>query len=168
MISRDRRKQSWKDGGVSATRYDWATPDARKSSKEEDMHMHIDFWHGEDGVDVKGNNLPDEIWVEFRNVNGDLGWVCGQAKWIAFEIPEVGGYARVEREELLQWCLKNVDFSDDIIRKDDAYKKIYQRIGRLDKITKLALHNLRELSSYTVIPYRDWYISPKTDSKTNI
>ena len=168
MISRDRRKQSWKDGGVSATRYDWATPDARKSSKEEDIHMHIDFWHGEDGVDVKGNNLPDEIWVEFRNVNGDLGWVCGQAKWIAFEIPEVGGYARVEREELLQWCLKNVDFSDDIIRKDDAYKKIYQRIGRLDKITKLALHDLRELSSYTAIPYRDWYISPKTDSKTNI
>jgi hypothetical protein len=168
MIGKDRRKQSWKDGGVSATRYDWATPDARKSSKQEDIEMHVDFWHGEDGVDVKGNNLPDEIWVEFRNVNGDLGWVCGEAKWIAFEIPEIGGYARVEREELLQWCLKNVDFTDDIIRKDDAYKKIYQRIGRLDKITKLALQDLRELSSYTVIRYRDWYVHPGTESKTKI
>tara|TARA_R100000541_G_scaffold17036_1_gene26733 strand:- start:140 stop:646 length:507 start_codon:yes stop_codon:yes gene_type:complete len=168
MISKDRRKQSWKDGGVSATRYDWATLNARKSSKQEDIHMHVDFWHGEDGVDVKGNNLPDEIWVEFRNVNGNLGWVCGKAKWIAFEIPEIGGYARVEREELLQWCLNNVDFTNDIIRKDDAYKKIYQRVGRLDKITKLALKDIKELSSYAVIRYRDWYIHPETERKTKI
>ena len=39
MIGKDRRKQSWKDGGVSATRYDWATPDARKSAKQEDIEM---------------------------------------------------------------------------------------------------------------------------------
>ena len=29
-------------------------------------------------MDVKGNNLPDEVWVEFKNVEGD-GWLYGGA-----------------------------------------------------------------------------------------
>ena len=47
-----------------------------KSSHTEDIHEHIDYWlamsgQGQKwGVDVKGNNLPDEIWVEFKNVGG--------------------------------------------------------------------------------------------------
>ena len=65
MIGKDRRKQSWKDGGVSATRYDWATPDARKSSKQEDIEMHVDFWHGKDGVDVKGTICPMKYGLSF-------------------------------------------------------------------------------------------------------
>jgi|TARA_R110000824_G_scaffold165985_2_gene342666 hypothetical protein len=166
-VTKDRRKQSWKDGGVAATRYDWATPNARKSSKQEDIEMHVDFWHGPDGVDVKGNNLPDEIWIEFRNVHGNRGWLIGDAKWIAFEICEVGGYVRVEREELLDWCLENVSMVVSS-KKDDAYRSLYQRAGREDKIAKIALHDLQELASYTVIPYRNWYISPLTEKKMNI
>jgi len=168
MVSKERRKQSWKDGGVSATRYDRACKDARKSSRDEDINLHIDFWHGTDGVDVKGNNLPDEIWVEFRNVNGNLGWVCGEAKWIAFEMPEVGGYIRVEREELLHWCLKNVDFNACVQLKADAYRKIYQRLDRKDKITMLALHDLKDLKSYKIIQYLDTYIDPKDLTRRKI
>lgn len=164
-ISKARRKQSWRDGGVSATRYDRAFKDVRKSTREEDIELHVDFWHGNDGVDVKGNNLPDEVWVEFRNVNGDLGWLLGKAKWIAFEMCEVGGFIRVEREELLQWCLKNVDFNEYVLLKEDAYRKIYQRIGREDKITKLAIHDLRELKSCEIIEYNMSYIAPGTNNK---
>ena len=61
MVSKGRLRRSWRDGGVSATRYERACPDAVKSSRDEDIKMHVDYWHGEDGVDVKGNNLPDEI-----------------------------------------------------------------------------------------------------------
>ena len=168
MVSKERRKQSWKDGGVSATRYDRACSDARKSSREEDIHLHVDFWHGSNGVDVKGNNLPDEIWVELRNVHGKPGWILGEAMWIAFEMPEVGGYIRVERKELLQWCLKNVDFEDLVSRKDDAYRKTYQRKGRKDKITMLALHDLQELKSYKVIQYLDTYIDPEDLTRKKI
>ena len=137
MVSKERRKQSWKDGGVSATRYDRACKDARKSSRDED-------------------------------INGNLGWVCGEAKWIAFEMPELGGYVRVEREELLQWCLKNVDFDHYVILKQDAYRGIYQRIDRKDKITMLALHDLQELKSYTIVKYLDFYIDPKDLTRKKI
>ena len=168
MISKERRKQSWKDGGVSATRYDRACLDARKSSRDEDINLHVYFWHGSDGVDVKGNNLPDEIWVEFRNVHGNPGWILGAAKWIAFEMPEVGGYIRVERKELLQWCLKNVEFENYVSNKQDAYRKIYQRKNRKDKITMLVLHDLKELKSYKVIQYLGTYIDPQDLTRKKI
>ena len=166
-ISKKRKTQSWADGNASAKRYVESTTDARKSTKEEDMYMHVDFWHGEDGVDVKGNNYLDEIWVEFRNVLGKGGWLIGDAKWIAFEICEIGGFARVERAELLDWCLDNVNMELDLV-KDNAYRKLYQRLGRRDKIARLALHDLQELNSYTVIPYRTSYISPRTEKNTEI
>lgn len=167
-LSNERRKQSWKDGGVCATRYSRIFKDIRKSSRNEDIELHVDFWHGSDGVDVKGNNLLDEIWVEFRNVHGEFGWLMGDAKWIAFEICELGGFARVEREELLDWCLCNVDFKKIVTYKRDAYKKIYQRKGRLDKISMLVLSDLQGLKSYEVIKYNRSYIHPDTGIKITI
>ena len=73
IVSQKRYKQSWRDGNISATRYKRACPDAHVSTKYEDINLHVDFWHGKEGVDVKGNNLPDEIWVEFANVLGKPG-----------------------------------------------------------------------------------------------
>jgi hypothetical protein len=158
VVTQKRYKQSWRDGNIAATRYKRACPDARQSNKYEDINLHVDFWHGDNGVDVKGNNLPDEIWVEFANVNGKPGWTKGAAKWIAFDMSEVGGFIRVEREELLTWCYENV--SPEIVRnKLKAYKKIYQRNGRQDKITRLMLSDLRELNSYSVIPYCMEYVT---------
>jgi hypothetical protein len=164
VVSQKRYKQSWRDGNIAATRYKRACPDARQSNKYEDINLHVDFWHGKDGVDVKGNNLPDEIWVEFANVHGKPGWTKGAAKWIAFDMCEVGGFIRVERQELLAWCYKNVS-PDQVSSKLKAYRKIYQRSGRQDKITRLILSDLRELRSYSIIPYSTEYISP--DGNTN-
>tara|TARA_E500000305_G_scaffold45832_4_gene35659 strand:- start:26 stop:577 length:552 start_codon:yes stop_codon:yes gene_type:complete len=169
FISEKRFKQSWRDGNIAATRYKRACPDARKSNEYEDINLHVDFWHehvtleGEirdDGVDVKGNNLPDEIWVEFTNVLGKPGWTKGEARWIAFEMCEVGGFVRVERKELLDWCYENVS-PEQVTQKQKAYKKIYQRVGRKDKITKLILEDLKELNSYSVIPYCLEYFTPE-------
>ena len=42
-----------------------------------------------------------------------------------------------------------------------AYKKIYQRNGRQDKITRLMLSDLRELKSYSIIPYCMEYVTPE-------
>jgi len=164
----ERRKQSWRDGGVCATRYARIFKDIRKSTRDEDIELHVDFWHGTDGVDVKGNNLPDEIWVEFRNVNGDLGWIMGEARWIAFEICELGGFARVERKELLDWCLCNIDFQNRVVYKRQAYRKIYQRKNRKDKITMIVISDLRMLKSYEVIEYNMSYVHPDTNEKTLI
>jgi hypothetical protein len=165
VVSKKRYKQSWRDGNIAATRYKRACPDAHKSNEYEDIHLHVDFWHGDNGVDVKGNNLPDEIWVEFANVNGKPGWTKGAAKWIAFEMCELGGFIQVDRQELLSWCYDNV--SPEIARnKANAYKKIYQRKGRQDKITKLILQDLKELKSYNIIPYSNDYITPEGELNT--
>ena len=143
---------SRQQGALAERRYKRAAPDARKSSKEEDIYMHVDFWHDDQGVDVKGNNLPDEIWVEMKNVRGDNGWLFGEATTIAFDMPELTGFVVVDREELAEYCRDNVDFSA-LVSKAHAYKRCYQRRDRKDLITKLVLSDLELLPSYTVLPY---------------
>jgi len=119
--------------------------------------MHIDYWLEYDngktwGVDVKGNNLPDEIWCEFKNVKGDPGWMYGGAAIIAFDMPEEGGFSIVSRDELRNYCELNV--SDVVVdQKRDAYMKKYTRKDRDDVITKLNLNDLKDLVSYRVWEY---------------
>ena len=160
-VSIGRRKRSWRNGNIAATRYERCFPDARKSSTQEDIHMHVDYWHDDVGVDVKGNNLPDEIWVEMKNVKGNPGWVFGEATFIAFDMPEVHGFVFVARQELQDYCKINVDFSM-LVSKADAYKRCYQRKDRKDLITKLVLQDLQELPSYRIREYCMSYSHPET------
>ena len=155
-----KRIGSRQQGALAEKRYKRAAPDARKSSKEEDMYMHVDFWHDDQGVDVKGNNVPDEIWLEMKNVRGDRGWLFGEATTIAFDMPELTGFVVVDREELAKYCRDNVDFSC-LVAKDEAYKRCYQRRDRKDLITKLVLSDLEVLESYTVLPYCTSYSHPE-------
>ena len=144
------RKRSWRDGGVAATRYERANPGVRKSTREEDIHMHIDYWHDDQGVDVKGNNLPDEIWVELKNVQGKHGWVFGEATSIAFDMPDLAAFVKQE-----------VDFSVTV-PKSEAYKKCYTRRDREDLITMLVLDDLQQFESYQMVGYCTTYIHPGT------
>jgi len=131
-----------------------------KATPKEDMHKHIDYWllysDRKHAVDVKGNNLPDEIWCEFKNVRGNPGWMYGNAHIIAFDMPEEGGFVIVDRQELAFWCEQNVR---DVIVKDkkDAHLKKYTRRDRLDVITRLNLEDLKLLQSYRVWPYETDY-----------
>ena len=131
-----------------------------KASPKEDMHKHIDYWliytDRKHAVDVKGNNLPDEIWCEFKNVKGKPGWMYGNAHIIAFDMPEEGGFSVVDRQELAFWCEKNVR---DVFVKDkkDAHLKKYTRRDRLDVITRLNLEDIKLLQSYRVWPYETDY-----------
>jgi len=160
-VSTGRRKRSWRNGNLAALRYERCFPNARKSSMSEDINMHIDYWHDDIGVDVKGNNLPDEIWVEMKNVQGKPGWVFGDARFIAFDMPEVHGFVIVDRSELQQYCRENVDFSG-LVSKSEAYKRCYQRKDRNDLITKLVLQDLKDLPSYRVKRYCVTYSHPES------
>ena len=129
-----------------------------KSSHTEDIHEHIDYWLAMSptgkrwGVDVKGNNLPDQIWCEFQNVRGDKGWLYGGATIIAFDMPEEGGFAIVDRQELAFFCEKHV--SDETVTKyKNAYLKRYTREGKKDVISLLKLHDIKTLVSYRVWEY---------------
>lgn len=129
-----------------------------KATKKQDIHEHVDYWlamnhDGKNwGVDVKGNNLPDEIWVEFKNVRGNDGWLYGGATIIAFDMPEEGGFAIVDRDELAFFCEKHVR-DEKVTNKKDAYLKRYTRKDRQDVISILKLHDLKGLMSYRVWEY---------------
>ena len=133
-----------------------------KSSHTEDIHDHVDYWLAMSsngnrwGVDVKGNNLPDEIWCEFKNVQGKPGWMYGGATIIAFDMPEEGGFAIVDREELAFFCEKHVS-NEVVTDKRQAYLKKYTRKDRQDVITILKLHDLKSLMSYRVWDYDKAY-----------
>lgn len=160
MISQNRRDYSSSTGRVAEVRFLRSAKSkgfqVLKGTRKEDMIMHIDYWlemNGKRwGVDVKGNNLPDEIWCEFRNVNGDPGWMYGKSDIIAFDMPEEGGFSVVSRSELKDYCEEHV--RNEVVQdKSDAYHKKYSRNNRLDVITKLNLYDLKSLLSYRVWEY---------------
>ena len=130
----------------------------KKATAKEDIHEHVDYWLAMNkdgkhwGVDVKGNNLPDEIWVEFKNVRGNDGWLYGGAIIIAFDMPEEGGFAIVDRDELAFFCEKHVRH-EKVTNKKEAYLKRYTRKDRMDEISILKLHDLKSLMSYRVWDY---------------
>jgi hypothetical protein len=161
-----KRTGSWRQGQVAEKRWHRIFPDAVKSSEEDDIKKHVDFWHNGVGVDVKGNNHPNEIWLEFMNVNGDNGWMLGEAKYIAFDVPELRGFIRVERKELLDWCKDNV--SKVFVNKKDAYRKLYRRRGRKDMITFITVNDLAEINTSLLINYVSWMRDPQSGSRIPI
>ena len=162
MINQNRRRYSSATGRVAEVRFQRAAThlgfQVVKSGRKDDMHMHIDYWmqyegiDGKWGVDVKGNNLPDEIWCEFKNVAGNPGWMYGGAEIIAFDMPEEGGFSIVDREDLASYCEKNVE-DVFVFDKRDSYKKKYTRKDRQDVITTLKLLDLKSLDTYRVWRY---------------
>lgn len=79
----------------------------KRATKQQDMFDHIDCFAGLDSYDVKSlkkksskdDNVDSSIiWVEFKNVRGNLGWLYGKATRIAFELEDK--FICVEREAL--------------------------------------------------------------------
>jgi hypothetical protein len=164
MQTKARRSYSNSTGRMAEVRFKRAAEKlgfkVMRAKPKEDMHQHIDYWllysDRKHAVDVKGNNLPDEIWCEFKNVRGNPGWMYGNAHIIAFDMPEEGGFVIVDRQELAFWCEKHV--KDEVVTdKRDAYLKKYTRRDRQDVITKLNLRDLNLLQSYRVWPYETDY-----------
>ena len=170
-VTKQRKNHTRDTDWRAVKRYKKVWPDAKKSTDPEDMFDHVDFWHVRDGekfgVDLKGNKCPDQLWVEFKNVNGDKGWIDGKAKWIVYEIPEMGGFAGVERVKLREWCVENVD-PKRVEHRRDAYKAIYSRSAwakgngepQEDLITYITIHDLKEIETYWFQPYKSEYRHP--------
>lgn len=162
MISPERRKNSKRAGDESESRFVTLAESrgltVKKATEHENMYYHIDFHVPHNGrdysVDVKGKNYPREIWVEFKNVHGNDGWLKGRATHIAFDMATLGKICFVERNKLLDWCNSNVadEFVDE---KRDAYRKKYtrRRFGRDDVITKIHIEDLESIPSYSVWEY---------------
>lgn len=159
-VSRGRWNYSRKEGTRSEDKFVAACKargyQTTKSSRDEDIHLHIDYYVMRNGrktvsVDVKGGNHPNVIWVEFKNVRGNAGWMYGKADWIAFEIAEVGGFAMVLRSELAKLAEQIVE--PVFVDKKEADRKYYQRKDRQDVISRLWLSDIQKCKSYNVLSY---------------
>ena len=159
MVSSQRWSDSDHLGRVSAQRFVDACAaigyQCRQSTRHEDINYHIDYWvmrpGGQTSVDVKGNNYPGEIWVEFINVRGKDGWLFGQAEYIAFDIEAIHGLAMVSRTELLALCERLV--AKEFVPKHEAYHKLYNREGRQDVISRLELIDIAPLKTFKILNY---------------
>ena len=110
--------------------------------------------------DVKGmkkvnrwdNKAQDDIaWVEGTNVAGKPGWIKGKADYIVFERTDC--WLVVDRQELfdLVWNkLKEKDF-----KKGKSIYEVYQRDGRLDKITMVPFQDIEKLNNIKRISKHD-------------
>lgn len=131
-----------------------------RASLHEDRHDHIDFHcilpNGEHlDVDVKGmrknsrsdDKLDDTIsWVEFKNVNGNNGWLYGKATHIAFVTNS--NVIFVKRDELAKFAeskIKGMPISNTL--PSGCYMP-YQRKGRQDIIAKVLTSDLISISDF--------------------
>ena len=158
-VSQERRQYSLNVGNDAEKRFvascEKVGYKCEKSDEGVDIYEHIDFWvdriENKTSVDVKGGNHPKVIWVEFNNVNGENGWIYGSAEYIAFDMPELEGFVMVTRTELLRHCDKVVE--KVFVSKEEATRKLYQRKGRKDVISRLELFDLQGLNSYKILKY---------------
>ena len=115
--------------------------------------------------DVKGmkkknrwdNNFQDDIaWVEGTNVRGEPGWVKGKADYIVFERNKY--WLVVDRQELLNHVVNKL--KEKGYQKGKGIYQVYQREGRLDKITMVPYEDIEKLTNIEKVS--------KDDTKTNI
>lgn len=134
-----------------------------ESSQKENIEDHIDYWLTKaDGkkssIDVKGLKKSSRhgkldwewLWIEYKNVQGNNGWLYGKQDLIAFECPNF--FLIVQRKELQELCEKIAPFKPEnvVTKPEDAKRKIYSRNGRSDVLTKISVHDIFEHIKYSI------------------
>ena len=122
--------------------------DVVKSSEQDDIYKHIDFYVNGYGVDVKGSRHLDCIWLETTNVLGNDGWLKGEAEFIAFDIIELKSFSIYNRKDLLNF-VQNITETTE--RKED-FLKIYSRTkwGRKDNLIKCRYNDIKHLEKQII------------------
>ena len=96
------------------------------------------------GVDVKGNRHLETIWLEVTNVNGNKGWLRGEAYYVAMHIAELDKFSVYLREDLLNHIKENTtEYTED--KRD--YNKFYTRSkwGKKDILVKYRYEDIKYL-----------------------
>jgi len=132
----------------------------KKANKYEDTVLHWDFKiTNKKGktytVDVKGrksssrgaSELCDEVWVEYRNIHGNTGWLRGQADFIAFEFNHV--FLVVSRKKLKKLCDKLINLNIPSPTPDGALYRRYSRHNRpREKTSKIKVQDIKDNIQY--------------------
>ena len=152
----------------------------KQSTREEDMHDHVDchVFVKDMGrvvrhmkIELKGRKYNCRAnegkrehrcqYIEFLNVNGDKGWLFGEADYIAIEGDSK--FYLIERKAMITFCedlfgvdlkqsLKNIekDLSKHVWSTQPALHKLYRRRNRKDLVTQISMSDVRILSKFTL------------------
>jgi hypothetical protein len=124
--------------------------------QEANIHEHWDFEIVKDGykrkVEVKAMKREyrsaeslnqNWVWIEFRNVRGEAGWLFGKSNWIAFETETA--FVIVDRHDLYQLVRRVVDREATVRLAKEAKYKTYTRAGRPDQIAQVQLSDIQKI-----------------------
>lgn len=159
-MSHWKNSESWNRGQVVEKEFsklmDIRNLEYRKATRSEQF-KHIDYHSSFGTIDVKakkrlnrgdGEEQDDFIWLEFKNVQGKSGWLCGNTDVIAFE--RNNDFVLVKRKHLLDLALKICDINHIVYKSGQALYKGYRRKGRRDLIS------LIKMSDILKIDHRIW------------
>jgi hypothetical protein len=102
--------------------------------------------------DVKGmkkinrsdqDKQDDITWIEGTNVRGKPGWIKGKADYIVFERTDY--WLIVKRKELFEFIWNKLE--ENNFKKGKGIYEIYQRQGRLDKITMVPFKDVEQIDN---------------------
>lgn len=134
-----------------------ATPDIKSQCRD-----HIDFVVKSArkpaiSVDVKAmkrhrrsdtDTDDTKLWIEFKNVRGQKGWLYGKADFLAFERPL--GFSFIKRTALVEWAERNIDLTKPVSSAKLAYLKGYTRKDRSDLIAFVNFADIVHLINFEV------------------
>lgn len=133
-----------------------------KSSIGSDIHDHIDFTVSKKGksftVDVKSEKDENKVYIEFKNVRGNDGWLYGKQDYIAFVFKKE--IILVKRSKLQEMMEESMDLSVKPMKasieqyyyvyEDEALYVLLQRYGREDSVALIPRNRLYDIEkSYT-------------------
>ena len=154
-MSRWIQDQSWKRGqGVEAMFAKLLNEKAieARAADLKEQFSHVDYVSDFGKIDVKARKRvarkdsdvqDDLVWLEFKNVQGKIGWVYGKADWIAFE--READFVLVKRADLALMGEKLCDLGDRVSVGRDALYKGYQRRGRKDLLSIVKMSDVLKL-----------------------
>lgn len=133
-----------------------------KSSREDNMHKHIDYTlEGKNKkvtVDIKARKrtsrrdkkFNDEwVWIEIKNVQGKKGWLYGEADFIVFETED--SFVLAPRKSLISLVNSEVRFDLSLVdRAFQAKYRIYQRAKRRDQITQVKMKDILDIKNVAI------------------
>jgi hypothetical protein len=91
----------------------------------------------------------DLVWVEFKNVNGNPGWLYGKADFISFE--RENDFVLVDRKKLSELCERLVNKNNRVDNAYDALYNSYTRAGRKDVLSQIKMDDVLNNTEHTLI-----------------
>ena len=154
-MSKWKNSESWNRGQVVEVDFskllDQRNISWKKATRQQQFN-HIDYTTSIGSIDVKAkkkisrsdsSSQSDFVWLEFKNVRGKKGWLCGSTDIIAFE--RENDFVLFRRHQLLKWAMDKCDIDQLVNNSKDALYKGYTRRGRNDLISIVKMKDMMEI-----------------------